>query len=1104
MPRHREERRSGQLSSPRDSSRIEIEYEENVSARSKKKKPRYSLFDLAFGVDIMVERARKKKAQNDKAAITKSKTDASTRMHTKTKRPTQRRHLRVEESEESGDEASGSEEIARLSEDPDESGSDTDEERHPVVCLKKLEAEAAERIRQQQKKAAKSKRDPESPSLHRSSDKKTNTKHEKNYHHNQKIADRNRKRDEREIAVRKHHEKQHAQNYKSKKNQLQPTVIPVSTASQPSYVLGHQNVPVMPIYVLSPSQALDFVKSLAPVHVEASNRVPSPVTTLISSDSQALLTARSSPTSNGSPAQHTTPEKKDLFDVEERASDRLRSSSRRHVRRASRAHSPRSRNYHHQKRVSERAAGSVSLSYYDFRRKTHLCYECGNVRSGQYHSEHTVRRGKVPPPSLCSRCREKGPFSSEHEDKDYYRRHWCYECGTLRSAAYHHDYPPGAKTPARDVCHKCEAKRVPSRDRIEVVYFDSESSDEEGEPADRVSPPQSRCPSPAPVRSRGQASGRVQSDQGISVERTERGNNHGKLTPSNAHMKYSSSSGRRKTPSPDSYSGSSATEDGQIHLGQKIGNEPSGRENSHRSVFEGGLVDTCSRSSSQARSAAIGEHRMFNPPASDPNFHHPAPRMAMHYRAPTVETLIDSTLHQARDRSMSRSPDASARSQRHTPERWESASDYSRVPALQSCLSSGRDSSSSADSRSVRFTEPAVSGQAVAPDYDRTPIQTDAQRQQNQPEELQKSGTKSFGLEYWTAQVQEPQLSSGPQNERGSVCPDRHSRDYAMGSSREGFSGSEPSSRRHSDPTLQPKGLSDLYFQSQVQRERERAHANSFSPPSTSTKSGDYSNRLHNYHDQHTIDHSYRCPEYGAESAYSRWSASSSHRRAEGEAQPPAAGEARWCDTPTPPSSAGSFHNPSYHQNDDFDHIQNSSQMPDFGTPNFSYPLSPSPQRSGSPFSAAETDSKANATSDVAEAEVWEVDSVEADEIETARNCYLVLDTTETDTNPKNAQIADTKLVGVDNVHQRSSSDGTSSDLTVVMHKQHLDFATLAKWNNVEDSASSEDALSCSSSLDPYYTASEISSLEDEPTTDTDKTVASLFAHTGHSDDGPF
>lgn len=114
---------------------------------------------------------------------------------------------------------------------------------------------------------------------------------------------------------------------------------------------------------------------------------------------------------------------------------------------------------------------------------THFCYGCGVERSARYRSLHKICNEKEAKPNLCLVCRlslkdasSVGRASRAERKRAHLAEfHWCSNCGILRSAKYHNEYPLGAKLSVSGVCHKCaERTRI-----IKPNYTVEAESDED-------------------------------------------------------------------------------------------------------------------------------------------------------------------------------------------------------------------------------------------------------------------------------------------------------------------------------------------------------------------------------------------------------------------------------------------------------------------------------------------------------------------------------------------------------------------------------------------------------------------------------------------------
>ncbi|KAK3693860.1 hypothetical protein B0T22DRAFT_533035 [Podospora appendiculata] len=231
-----------------------------------------------------------------------------------------------------------------------------------------------------------------------------------------------------------------------------PTVmaLPAMPAmpTMPVYNIPHPRM--MPAFVPGPVPGPGHVNIRRPVSVPVPVPVPVPVSVPVTVSAPLTDPFVSEPVVNSAPAV-----------MPERA--RSRSSSRSRSR--SRSRSPvhvhnRVSQYHLVKRARERSRdGDTSAPLYQ-----HTCYLCGDRRSKAYSDNHKIVPGRMPQHSLCTSCRARpdvqfylaaglGPDGYNVENAG---RHWCPECGILRSLRYHNKYPKGAKASESDVCHRCE------------------------------------------------------------------------------------------------------------------------------------------------------------------------------------------------------------------------------------------------------------------------------------------------------------------------------------------------------------------------------------------------------------------------------------------------------------------------------------------------------------------------------------------------------------------------------------------------------------------------------------------------------------------------
>lgn len=122
----------------------------------------------------------------------------------------------------------------------------------------------------------------------------------------------------------------------------------------------------------------------------------------------------------------------------------------------------------------------------------HSCYCCGATRSSKYHENHPLRRNKMPRPSLCTRCRFYRRKRLENRARDGSRRRhikitktearadereWCGDCGVLRSNKYHAKLESGE--PPNDFCGDCiiAAEKKARLGRLRVYCDDMDMAD---------------------------------------------------------------------------------------------------------------------------------------------------------------------------------------------------------------------------------------------------------------------------------------------------------------------------------------------------------------------------------------------------------------------------------------------------------------------------------------------------------------------------------------------------------------------------------------------------------------------------------------------------
>ncbi|RFU80910.1 hypothetical protein TARUN_1305 [Trichoderma arundinaceum] len=103
-------------------------------------------------------------------------------------------------------------------------------------------------------------------------------------------------------------------------------------------------------------------------------------------------------------------------------------------------------------------------------RKTrhHLCTDCGQVRSSNYHSKHPIIPGGKPSTNYCEDCFEK------NVENGVLKYHFCYGCGIARSKVFH-QYHPISKgdRPFPNYCSVCieEIRRAETIADVSMVNF---------------------------------------------------------------------------------------------------------------------------------------------------------------------------------------------------------------------------------------------------------------------------------------------------------------------------------------------------------------------------------------------------------------------------------------------------------------------------------------------------------------------------------------------------------------------------------------------------------------------------------------------------------
>ena len=120
---------------------------------------------------------------------------------------------------------------------------------------------------------------------------------------------------------------------------------------------------------------------------------------------------------------------------------------------------------------SERQKDHVQPEDYDddTTAQQHCCFVCGKTRSGYYHHQHPPKVGRDAIPSLCRGCRGDRKSRLIERGRDGKRRrrvtrlqahvdnrHWCANCGVLRSEHYHQAYKSSNLPPWSEICRKCK------------------------------------------------------------------------------------------------------------------------------------------------------------------------------------------------------------------------------------------------------------------------------------------------------------------------------------------------------------------------------------------------------------------------------------------------------------------------------------------------------------------------------------------------------------------------------------------------------------------------------------------------------------------------